>query len=516
MRATPAIGAAPQRLAATQLRDLLITLGMALGLVVFYRASFQLPLTALGLAIFAACALLRPQLALLWVPLTAPLYLMPKGIWDERWGVRPEGLRLPLHEVVLLVAAFATALHAALRLFGAWRNGALFTCFAAFRPWLWRERVVLALAVLFLIGGTLGVVLALPAGRSEALRQWRWLVVEPLLFYGLARYWLSTAPRHPSHASEAAPLAFGLHYGTLLVAAAVLAGTGVAVVGLLQYIGYDLVPLIGQRVAHTDSVILIDGVRRVTAVYGNPNNLALFLGRTWPLAFVLTLIYWQRWQRGLWLACTVLIIGALLISFSRGANLAAVAAGGVLTWGLLRVTSQGRWRWAIVTALVALVFVMLGLFRDETNSGSASVRLTFWSEALAMLRDHPLGVGLGGFYFYHNPDYGQGYIAPELIGTSEQYAAHPHNLILDLALHVGPLGLLAMAGLVIVVLWRALRAQHTAAPTRMLALGVLASLVAALVHGLVDNFYFVPDLAIFFWLVVAISSLLAVNPSHDE
>jgi hypothetical protein len=37
-----------------------------------------------------------------------------------------------------------------------------------------------------------------------------------------------------------------------------------------------------------------------------------------------------------------------------------------------------------------------------------------------------------------------------------------------------------------------------------LALGALAAMVAALAHGLVDNFYFVPDLAVAFWLLLAL------------
>jgi hypothetical protein len=34
------------------------------------------------------------------------------------------------------------------------------------------------------------------------------------------------------------------------------------------------------------------------------------------------------------------------------------------------------------------------------------------------------------------------------------------------------------------------------------AAGALAAMVAALAHGLVDNFYFVPDLALGFWLLL--------------
>jgi hypothetical protein len=40
-------------------------------------------------------------------------------------------------------------------------------------------------------------------------------------------------------------------------------------------------------------------------------------------------------------------------------------------------------------------------------------------------------------------------------------------------------------------------------------------MVAALVHGLVDNFYFVADLAIVFWLQVALVDLMFTGTSPD-
>ncbi|HEV7217074.1 MAG TPA: hypothetical protein VGP33_18350, partial [Chloroflexota bacterium] len=44
---------------------------------------------------------------------------------------------------------------------------------------------------------------------------------------------------------------------------------------------------------------------------------------------------------------------------------------------------------------------------------------------------------------------------------------------------------------------------------RALALGVTASLVVALLHGLVDNSYFLADLAVLFWLALGSLQLLA-------
>jgi O-antigen ligase len=98
-------------------------------------------------------------------------------------------------------------------------------------------------------------------------------------------------------------------------------------------------------------------------------------------------------------------------------------------------------------------------------------------------------------------------IDPSLIGTSDQYAAHPHNLLLDIWLRLGPLGLLAFGWLLARCFRLAFRQID-----RPVALGALAALTAALVHGLVDNFYFVSDLAFAFWLLVALLEL-AQTPS---
>jgi hypothetical protein len=52
--------------------------------------------------------------------------------------------------------------------------------------------------------------------------------------------------------------------------------------------------------------------------------------------------------------------------------------------------------------------------------------------------------------------------------------------------------------------------------TGLLARGVAATLAAALTHGLVDSFYFWPDIAITFWLLVGVSELLAQNRALAE
>ncbi|HRC77735.1 MAG TPA: O-antigen ligase domain-containing protein, partial [Kouleothrix sp.] len=73
-----------------------ILAAMALALLLFYKGGALLP-ALLGLALFGALALLRPDLALLFVPLTAPLYLIPGALP----GLRASAFDLPLHEAAL-------------------------------------------------------------------------------------------------------------------------------------------------------------------------------------------------------------------------------------------------------------------------------------------------------------------------------------------------------------------------------------------------------------------------------
>jgi O-antigen ligase len=373
---------------------------------------------------------------------------------------------------------------------------------------------------LLLAGGALGVLIAVE--RGPALREFRWLVVEPLLFYALLRWW--GAER--------------------VVGAFVLSGMLVALIGLLQFVGLDLAPLLGEKQNFgTPNVVDASGLRRVTSVYGHPNNLGLFLGRVWPLAAALALVLPRRhedtqarrvehlrvfeslrlrvgWRYAL---AALICLAGLAVSLSRGAWLGGLAAAAVLALGAsrehedtrtrnaeetnenLRVFAPSRLRVPVFAALTALV-ILVGLaltLRGGLGGGSVDARVLLWREALAYLQARPIGLGLDQFYYYHNPEFGRSLIDPALIGTSEQFAAHPHNLLLDTWLNLTPLGLVGL-GWLVVRLFRAGLARLRDGPNPY-ALGALAATSAALVHGLVDRFYLVPDLAFAFWLLVALA-----------
>jgi O-antigen ligase len=297
-----------------------------------------------------------------------------------------------------------------------------------------------------------------------------------------------------------------------------LSGAVVATIGLLQFVGLDLVWMFGSKQVATTSVVAEPGLWRVTSVYGSPNNLGLYLGRVWPLAVVMLVHSWQPnpigMRRHWWRICffavvTGLCLIGLVVSFSRGAWLGVGAALFVLVFPHLGWHKGRRWMFgyiALGAALIAIIGLALSL-RGGLISANPLMRLSFWREALLLIQQHPLGIGLDQFFYYHNPIYGRSLLTPLELASVDPTAAHPHNLILDIWLRLGPLGFVAFAWLIL----RFLRQARTAAQvapshyTAWLARGALAAMVAAIVHGLVDNFYFVPDLAFAFWLLIALA-----------
>ncbi|ACL26114.1 O-antigen ligase family protein [Chloroflexus aggregans] len=460
-------------------REWIIFLAQGLTLAVAYRASAQLPLTMLGLLPFIGLAIAYPALAVRWVAITVPLYFLPKGLFDARFGIRESGIYLPLHEVVLLIAALATVVRDRSHLLH-------------LNPTILRSRatlIALTPALLVLIAGVWGVLIA--EARGPALRELRWMIVEPLLFAALL-WW---------HERQGRPTLMPTLIGWIA------AGAVSALVAIAQAGGINLVPLFGSKIGYSEDLIATEGVIRATGFYGHPNNLGLAMGRVWPLAAALAWAVWQRQQR--WLAmvlasCAILSLAALGVSFSRGAYLGAIVAGGVL----LFFATPPRYRClsliagGIVIVLAAGASLIIGIERLSLMTGSSTIRLATWRAALAMLVDHPLGIGLDQFLVVYPR-----YTDPALTNTNEIYTAHPHNLILDLLLRGGPLLLIGLG-------WATWCMIRTAAryPTLPLAVGITATMAGALAHGLVDAFYFWPDLAMSFWLLV-MSSRIGLSSS---
>jgi O-antigen ligase len=335
------------------------------------------------------------------------------------------------------------------------------------------------LAVLFFVA--LGLLSVITAGNfGVANREFRVIVIEPALLYGLIR--VSNRSRRDLQR---------------LVDAFILSAVVVSSIGLYQF-------------GFTNWVIVGEGVRRVLSVYGSPNNLALYLDRALPLAIALALFDDDRRRRAGYVLACLPIAAALYLTYSRGAWLIGLPAG-LLVIGLF---SGRRVRLAIAALVVLGVLLLIpfsqtarfqSLFQEGTGTGF--FRVSVWQSGVAMIRDHPIfGVGLDNF-LYQYPRY----IQPD--AWREPNLSHPHNIILDFWVRMGIGGIVALAWFLFEFYRRGFR-KLSSGTSRALALGLMASMTAALAHGLIDAAYFYVDLAFVFMLTFGV--LMQLSGPRDR
>jgi O-antigen ligase len=308
------------------------------------------------------------------------------------------------------------------------------------------------------------VTVARPEFRHASIREFRWVVAEPIAFYFVARWYIRTRAQ------------------IVTVAAWFVAGaTAVALSGIL-----DLVRGTG---------LSVEGVTRVSGVYPHPNALALFLERGIVFAAVLASAFRTRLSAR-WAVAALPLAACLVLTFSRGALLAAGVGvvAGLLVGRRLRLATLVSAGGAVFLAVLAVVARQR--ITDLFSGGSGTLRLSLWHSSVEMIRDHPVfGVGLDQFLYVYAPRY----VRPE--AWPERFTSHPHDLILDLWLRLGIMGL-AVAGLYLFLFTRSVR--RLAKEQNALGVAAAAAILAGTLHGLVDNGYFLPDLALAFWLFSAL------------
>lgn len=278
-------------------------------------------------------------------------------------------------------------------------------------------------------------------------------------------------------------------------------GTSVLVIGLvsiLQWLG--LVPGVLPYIT--------EAPRRATGVFGFPTAVGKLFAPTLSF-FGAWLLADAREKRAQFWLVGVVVFGLLgvLTSVSRGALMAAVVS-------LFCVALLTRWRrTALMVGIVWLcILVLLPTFRDSVMSVvrgsdvSSDVHLVLWKGTVRLLADRPVfGTGLAGF--------------PLLYGEYKE-AAHteffpnPDNLFLTLWAELGLLGLVAFFWLCVRLMRDGIHVfRESDATRRFLGLGVFAVLVSILAHGIVDTPYFKNDLAMQFWLFVALLAAQKQIPS---
>jgi hypothetical protein len=247
----------------------------------------------------------------------------------------------------------------------------------------------------------------------------------------------------------------------------------IVVYGLIQYAFPALIPATWTA------------ERRITSIFDYPNAAALYLSPLVPLFFSLPF--------GAFLSLAALAI--IILAKSAGGLIAAAAA--------LFFLGVAKKRTRLITLVIAAVAIVIVAFAPQAiglreqilmRDWSGRVHQIGWKESLAMLRDRPLfGAGLDGF---------RTVVAPYHHAQGVEIFQYPHNFFLATWSELGLLGIIGF-GCIIIWFFR----QAYVLRSKFYVLCLAASMIAFLVHGLVDVPYYKNDLAMMFWLFIVLVAL---------
>lgn len=154
--------------------------------------------------------------------------------------------------------------------------------------------------------------------------------------------------------------------------------------------------------------LALKGVRikgSIGGLFDNPNDLALHLATMFPIALTLAFSSRSLLLKLVYFATAFLIVGGIVVTFSRGGFLALMFASVLLLWKLVR---HARWLLAPVALALVALFVLFapGNYKQRLSTrddDSAMARFDDLKRSLFVASRHPVfGVGMDNYILFSN------------------------------------------------------------------------------------------------------------------
>ncbi len=208
-----------------------------------------------------------------------------------------------------------------------------------------------------------------------------------------------------------------------------------------------------------------------------------------------------------------LTLAGVVVVFMTGSR--AALAGLVMATLLVLIVRTSRWLrvWGTGLVMIALGLLASGslarifhfFVRDESLDTKVLARLDIWSSAVRGVHDHFFtGIGLGVFNQVMPFRYPY-----QTVGLSYT-VSQAHNLFLDTALAIGIPGALGLLSLLVGAFLLAIRGGRQGHLTRVVCLGIMASMVTYLTFGLTDSIGLSTPTSFIVWLWVCALAVVAI------
>jgi len=295
--------------------------------------------------------------------------------------------------------------------------------------------------------------------------------------------------------------------------------------------------------------------RRVVSFFGYPNAVGLYLG---PISMILLGWIMKEFsnfqffpQRGqvifkqfsidkflilkIAFAAFTILVSLLSIFFAKSEGALVGLAAAFFIFGIL---VNKKIRWATIASAIIIGGTILAyapartlvLDKVQLHDLSGQIRRQQWKETWKMLNDGRLlfGAGLDNYqktikpyhqegifvYDFHDPDFHAKLVASDelkkKVWQPTEIYMYPHNILLNFWSELGLVGMLLFVWVIAKYFCLGIKNQELRIKN-YINLGLLCAMVVIIVHGLVDVPYFKNDLAVMFWTMLAMISLIKLN-----
>ncbi|MDP3836683.1 MAG: O-antigen ligase family protein [bacterium] len=280
--------------------------------------------------------------------------------------------------------------------------------------------------------------------------------------------------------------------------------------------------------------------RRVTSFFPYPNAVGLFLA---PIIFLLGGLFLSFPRRttllkaGQKIFLLLTIVSSLLaIYFAHSEGALVGIAGGAFIVALLAHKNTRKAAIAGAIFVVIVLSISGATWKYVENKAtlmdlSGQIRRQQWKETFQMLEDGRLlsGAGLDQYQKAVTPFHQEGIFVKNddpdwyrKVVWNDEYKKqvwqpveiykYPHNIFLNFWTEITLFGALLFTWLIGRFFYDSIRLlKSLEREKRMLVLGLIGAMSALVIHGLVDVPYFKNDLAIIFWLIVAMAGIMKIK-----